>query len=116
VCWHASLLQNYSIHRKPISQFGNGNMFVKLFLYKSLGNNWVPLQIKGRLAKSFKRNKGHRFAMVLVRRDGFNSLHEIGFHGSAHVKALAHANALMEVSVGVTYLKEGVQVDIRLIL
>ena len=105
----------FGLSGNPVSSFVQFELFVKPFLYKIMGANWEAAQVKGRLAQSFKRNKGHRFGIVPVRINSDSSVAEIGFHGSAHINSLAHANALMEVPVGVTYLKEGEEVNVRLI-
>lgn len=105
----------FGLSGNPVSSFVQFELFVKPFLYKLLGSLWQPTKVKGKLAKTFSRKKGHRFGIIPVKMDENNRVTEIGFHGSAHINALAFANALMEIPKGVTHLNEGEEVDLRLI-
>jgi molybdopterin molybdotransferase len=78
-----------------------------------LGANFTPLKLKAPLAFDLKQKKTDRLNLKPVIINELGLVEEIPFNGSAHINALVFANALMEIQVGQTEIKEGELVYVR---
>ncbi len=103
----------FGLSGNPVSSYVQFELFVKPFIYKRMQCNWQPLQVKGRLLNDFSREKAVRFGIMPVKLTRDNMIETVDFHGSAHLNALAYANALMEVPAGVAQIKKGEEVYVR---
>ncbi|MDZ7777976.1 MAG: gephyrin-like molybdotransferase Glp [Bacteroidales bacterium] len=103
----------FGLSGNPVSSFVQFTYFVKPFLYRWMHCSWQPLMVKGRLSRKYTRKKTERFAVIPVLINQDNVVEQINFHGSAHINALAGANAFMEVPQGTSSIAEGGEVYVR---
>jgi molybdopterin molybdotransferase len=103
----------FGLSGNPVSSLVQFELIAKPVIYKLLGANFKPLRMKVALAADYQQKFVNRLIIVpvLINDDGF--VEEIQFHGSAHINALANANALMEIEPGVTKLNRGDLVYVR---
>ncbi|WP_423128220.1 molybdopterin molybdotransferase MoeA [Gaoshiqia sp. Z1-71] len=104
----------FGLSGNPVSSFIQFELFVKPFICAYMGGQYQPTRIKGILDLDFHRKKAVRFGFVPVKFSEGKRVEHIGFHGSAHLNALAHANAFMEIPAGVSSIKKGQEVYVQL--
>lgn len=105
----------FGLSGNPVSSFVQFELFVKPFIYKFMGCQYQAARIKGALTWDFHRAKAMRFGIIPVKLSVDNRVGPIDFHGSAHINALADANALMEVPEGVSRIMNGETVNVQLL-
>jgi molybdopterin molybdotransferase len=102
----------FGLPGNPVSTFVIFELFVKPFLFRRMGIDWVPASYRGTLAHALKRIAAERTEFLPVRvRQGL--VEAVGYHGSSHLNALAEADGLVRIEVGVHELPEGTHVDVR---
>lgn len=102
----------FGLPGNPVSAFVIFELFVKPFLYRSMGIDWSPVLYRGALAHTVRRIQAERTEFLPVRiREGL--VDAVPYHGSAHLNALADADGLIRIEVGVQEILEGTQVDVR---
>jgi molybdopterin molybdotransferase len=102
----------FGLPGNPVSTFVIFELFVRPFLYRRMGIDWVPVSYSGRLARAFKRSAADRTEFLPVRvRHGL--VEAVEYHGSSHLNALTEAHGLMRIEAGIHELAEGAQVDVR---
>ncbi len=102
----------FGLPGNPVSTFVIFELFVKPFLYRRMGIDWVPVSYRGRLARAFTRSAADRTEFLPVRVQ-HGIVEAIPYHGSSHLNALAEAQGLMRIETGIHELEEGAQVDVR---
>ncbi|MBU1101229.1 MAG: molybdopterin molybdotransferase MoeA [Bacteroidetes bacterium] len=103
----------FGLPGNPVSSYLIFEIFVKEFLAGVMGlKNTVKLR-RCVLANDFKRKHNVRHAWIPVSIDHNNFATPVDYHGSAHITALPNANGIMSVPVGISELKEGVDIDVR---
>ena len=95
----------FGLSGNPVSSFAQFELIAKPSIYKLIGANYKPLRIKARMNFTFQRKKANRLAIIPVVIDNEGAISEIPFHGSAHINALAFANALLEVPLGISTIQ-----------
>jgi len=101
----------FGLPGNPVSTFVIFELFVKPFLYRSMGIDWSPTLYRGTLAHAVRRTQAERTEFLPVRvRQGL--VDPVPYHGSAHLNALAGADGLIRIEVGVQEIREGTQVDV----
>lgn len=97
----------FGLSGNPVSSLMQFELIAKPTIYKLLGADFKPTRLKSEMAFNFKRRKADRVAIipVLINKNGL--IDEIPFHGSAHINALAFANALLEVPIDKKELNKG---------
>ena len=97
----------------PVSGFVMCELLVKPFLYKLMGHNFTPPDIKVPLGTSVSRKKaGRPFWIPVVITDG-GTAKPVEYHGSAHFNALCAADGLLCIPKGTAELKQGTMVSVR---
>ncbi len=97
----------------PVSSFVCFEIFVKEFLAGLMGLNNHTRIFKMRLAKEIKRKKNKRLAWIPVKINSDGKIEPVEYHGSAHINALAFADGITSIPIGVNEIKEGSIVDVR---
>jgi len=97
----------------PVSTFIVFEVLVKPVLYRSMGYVYQPRITKGVMAKEFKRKRTVRTAYVPVKLNRENEVEPVEYHGSAHLSALANANALLKIPRGQKIISKGTTVYVR---
>ena len=102
----------FGLPGNPVSTFVIFELFVKPFLYRSMGIDWSPALQRGVVERPIRRAQADRTEFLPVRvRQGL--VNAVPYHGSAHLNALADADGLLRIEVGVREIPEGTQVDVR---
>jgi len=97
----------------PVSGFVMCELLVKPFLYKLMGHNFTPLEIKVPLGTSVSRKKAGRPSWIPVVITDEGTARPVEYHGSAHFNALCGADGLLCIPKGTAELKEGTMVSVR---
>ena len=97
----------------PVSSFIVFEFFVKEFLagFMGLKNYYKTLSLK--MAFDFKRKRNERLARVPVKINTDGKVEAIEYHGSAHISALAFADGIISIPIGVSEIKKGTIVSVR---
>lgn len=103
----------FGLSGNPVSSMVQFELIVKPIIYKLLGASFLPLRIKTELALQYNRKQADRLELVPVAINSAGQAELIPFNGSAHINALAFANALMEVPEGKNILLKGEMVYVR---
>jgi molybdopterin molybdotransferase len=103
----------FGLSGNPVSSLVQFEMIVKPIVYQHLGANYQPLRIKTELAADYRRKQTDRLELVPVAINSTGQAELIRFNGSAHINALAFANALMEVQEGKNELLKGEMIYVR---
>jgi len=97
----------------PVSGFVMCELLVKPFLYKLMGHNFTPVEIKVPLGTSVSRKKAGRPYWIPVVITDEGTARPLEYHGSAHFNALCGADGLLCIPKGTAELKEGTVVSVR---
>jgi len=90
-------------------------LLVKPFLYRLMGCDFTPLEIKMPLETSISRKKTGRPSWIPVVITDEGTVRPVEYHGSAHFGALCGADGLLCIPKGTAELKEGTIVSVRTI-
>jgi len=99
----------------PVSGFVMCELLVKPFLYRLMGCDFTPLEIKMPLETSISRKKTGRPSWIPVVITDEGTVRPVEYHGSAHFGALCGADGLLCIPKGTAELKEGTIVSVRTI-
>jgi molybdopterin molybdotransferase len=97
----------------PVSGFVMCELLVKPFLYKLMGYNFTPLEIKMPLGAYISRKKARSPSWIPVAITDEGAARAVEYHGSAHFNALCEADGLLCIPKGTAELKEGAIVSVR---
>lgn len=103
----------YGLSGNPVSSMVQFELIVKPIIYRLMSADYQPLRIKTELASEYHRRQADRLELVPVAINSGGQAELIPFNGSAHINALAFANALMEVPEGKNKLVKGEMVYVR---
>ena len=103
----------FGLSGNPVSSMVQFELIVKPIIYKLLGAKHKPLRIKTELISEYQRRQAERMELVPVAINSDGQAELIPFNGSAHINALAFANALMEVPEGKNDFLKGEMVYVR---
>jgi molybdopterin molybdotransferase len=97
----------------PVSGFVMCELLVKPFLYKLMGYDFTPLDIKLPLGASISRKKAGRPSWIPVVITNEGTARPVEYHGSAHLNALCGADGLLCIPKGTGELEEGTLISVR---
>lgn len=97
----------------PVSAFVQFEVIGKPILYKLMGTEFKPPRMAVNLAGYFERDKSDRSEILPVRINQIGEAEFLPYHGSAHIQALANADALMEIPMGIKRIEKGEKVYVR---
>ena len=103
----------FGLPGNPVSSFINFEIFVKPLLYKLMGNDYKPIEMKLPMGVNFKRKKADRLEWVPVKINENAEVVPVSYHGSAHIHAVCLSNALMSVPVDKFEITKGELVNVR---
>ncbi len=102
----------FGLPGNPVSTFVIFEIFIKPLVLRLQGADFQPLLLPARLDGSYSRSQAARAAFVpVLYRDGQAAV--LSYHGSAHLHALAAANALLYVPAGQLSIPAGSPVHVR---
>lgn len=105
----------FGLPGNPVATFVLFNILVKPFIYKLMGYNYQPVNIRMPLDEPLLSKKAQRqrwFPVVITEK---GTVKPVEYHGSAHIRALCDADGLVCMDIGVSRLDKGALVPIRLI-
>jgi molybdopterin molybdotransferase len=97
----------------PVSGFVMCELLVKPFLYKLMGHDFTPVEIKVPLGAPVSRKKAGRPSWIPVVITDEGTARPLEYHGSAHFNALCGADGLLCIPKGTAELREGTMVSVR---
>lgn len=104
----------FGLPGNPVSSFIQFELLVKPALQKMMGiSNLNPYHIKAPMGLEYRRKRAERLALVPVFISEQNEVFPVEFHGSAHIFALAKANGIIAVPIGIDRIDKGDLVDVR---
>ena len=103
----------FGLPGNPVSSFVQFELLVRPLLFKMMGCNWKPLDIKLPMNEKFTRKftESMAFIPVMITGDGFVS--PVEYHGSAHISALPEADGIIAMAAGKQLLEKGEIVSVR---
>ncbi len=105
----------FGIPGNPVSTFVVTELLIKPFLYKLMGHEYTPVNIKLPLAESINRRDTERLGWFPVRITSDGYIKPIDYHGSAHINSLSNADGLISMNAGIAELSRESFVSVRLI-
>ncbi len=103
----------FGLPGNPVSSFIIFELIVKPFLYKQMGYNNKPLEVKLPMAEDYKRKKADRIAWVPVMLNAQGEVMPTEYHGSAHIHAICESYGMIAIPKGVYEIKGGELVNVR---
>ncbi|MFA7227659.1 MAG: gephyrin-like molybdotransferase Glp [Melioribacteraceae bacterium] len=97
----------------PVSSFICFEIFVKEFLAGITGRKDYLKVFRMQLAGELKRKKNKRLAWIPVKINSEGKIEPVEYHGSAHINALAAADGITSIPIGVNEIETGSVVDVR---
>ena len=104
----------FGLPGNPVSSFVLFEILVRPFIFNMMGHEYHPHQLLLPLGQDFSRRRSERKSLIPVNViDGH--VVPADYHGSAHINAYTHAEAVMILEIGVTEVKKGEPVNVRLL-
>ncbi len=103
----------FGLSGNPVSSLVQFELLLLPFLYRCMGYIQPLKWQEAFLINDYERKKGDRLAILPVKLHSDNRVEIITFHGSAHLNAWTHANALLKVPETVTRLEKNEKVYVR---
>lgn len=105
----------FGLPGNPVSTFVLFEILVKPFLYKLMGHDYKPHNIRMPLGESVKRKKTKRQRWLPMAITQSGTVKPVEYHGSAHISSLCAADGLTRIDVGVGEIEKGTMMEVRLI-
>jgi len=105
----------FGLPGNPVSTFVLFELMVKPFLYKLMGHDYIPLNIRMPLGETIDRKNTQRRSWIPVAITDAGTLKKVEYHDSGHINALCGADGLVFMDVGVAEISEETNVQVRLI-
>jgi len=102
----------FGLPGNPVSSFIQFELLTKPLLYRLMGLNFKPVEIRLPMAVEYSRKRTVRKSYIPVLIEN-GKIKPIEYHGSAHIHALNKADGIISIPIGVNTLKEGEIVDVR---
>lgn len=103
----------FGLPGNPVSSFINFEIFVKPLLYKLMGYDFKPAEMKLPMGVDFGRKKADRLEWVPVKINENAEVVPVSYHGSAHIHAVCLSDAIMSVAVDTFEIAKGELVNVR---
>jgi molybdopterin molybdotransferase len=103
----------FGLPGNPVSSFIQFEMLVRPFIYKTMGYDWKPYEIRLPIREQYKRKNAGRLALIPVAITDDHSVVPVDYHGSAHISALPYADGIIRLGVGETVIEKGKIVNVR---
>jgi molybdopterin molybdotransferase len=112
----------FGIHQKavvfglpgnPVSSFLQFEMLVRPLIYKMMGHDWKPVNIRLPMKEKFSRKYDDRISMIPVSITDDDFVYPVEFHGSAHISSLPDAYGIIILEIGITNIEKGETVNVR---
>ncbi len=103
----------FGLPGNPVSSFIQFELLIRPLIFKMMGHDWKPLNLRLPMNEKFERRSSERMAFVpvTVTDEGFVSAVE--FHGSAHISALPDATGIIAIPVGKMVIEKGEIISVQ---
>jgi len=105
----------FGLPGNPVSSFVLFEILVKPFLYKLMGHNYSPPNVRLPLGESLRRRETTRQRWLPVAITETGTVRPVEYHGSAHINSLSCADGLVSMNVGIAEIEKGTIIPVRLI-
>ena len=105
----------FGLPGNPVSTFVVFELMVKPFLYKLMGHDYAPPNVRMPLDETIGRKVTLRREWTPVTITDAGTLRKVEYHDSGHINALCGADGLVCMDVGVAEIPKGTIVQVRLI-
>ncbi|MEE4196799.1 MAG: gephyrin-like molybdotransferase Glp [Bacteroidales bacterium] len=102
----------FGLPGNPVSSFMQFDLLVKPLIYKLMGQDYEPLDIKMPMGVDYTRRGTRRkayFPVIIKNGEVF----PVDYHGSAHIHALSLAHGIAAIEIGVPEIKKGERIHVR---
>lgn len=104
----------FGLPGNPVSSFIQFELLVKPALLMMMGCNEPYAKVyRLPMAQNYSRKRAERLGLFPVKIKDNSEVEPIEYHGSAHIFALAEANGVASIALGVNEIKKGELVDVR---
>lgn len=103
----------FGLPGNPVSSFNIFKLLVEPLINKMLGEKSPLHKMQLPMGIDFKRRRASRMSWFPVKISEDGKVYPMDYHGSAHIYALAEADAFAAFEINVSALKEGDLVDVR---
>ena len=102
----------FGLPGNPVSSYNIFEILTKPLIYKMMGYDYKPVEIRLPMGKTYTRKSSSRKSFLPIKiKNG--KIWPIDYHGSAHIFALTEANGWISIPIGVSAINEGEIVDVR---
>jgi len=105
----------FGLPGNPVSTFTVFELLVKPLLYKLMGHDYAPPNVRMPLDETIRRKDTQRREWTPVIITDAGTLNKVEYHDSGHINALCGTDGLVCMDVGVAEIPKGTIVQIRLI-
>jgi len=105
----------FGLPGNPVSAFVVFELLVKPFLFKLMGHDYAPPNVKMPLDETISRKNTERQRWMPINITDAGTLKKVEYHDSGHIYALCGADGLVCMDVGVAEIPKGTAVQVRLI-
>jgi len=103
----------FGLPGNPVSSFINFEIFVKPLLYKLMGCDYAPLELKLPIGISYERKKADRLEWLPVDINPQGEVIPASYHGSAHIHAVCLSKGIMRIEIETFEIAKGEIVNVR---
>ena len=104
----------FGLPGNPVSSLFQFDLLVRTAILRLMGGSSAQRELlKMPIAHDYKRKRSERLALVPAKVNGNGEVELLSYHGSAHIFALAQAQLMVIVPIGVSQLKKGDLVNVR---
>ena len=102
----------FGLPGNPVSSYMQFDLLVKPLIYRLMGQDYKPLDIKMPMGIEYKRRgTGRRAYFPVVIENG--EVFPVDYHGSAHIHALSSAHGIVYIEQGKELIKKGEMIHVR---
>lgn len=102
----------FGLPGNPVSSYMQFDLLVKPLIYRLMGQEYNPVDIKMPMGIDYKRRDTSRrsyFPIIVDKGEVF----PVNYHGSAHIHALSSAHGIVYIEKGKDLIKKGEMVHVR---
>lgn len=105
----------FGLPGNPVSSFITFELLVKPFLYKMAGHEFRAVFTQKQLKRTIRRKNAEKDSWQPVVFKKYDKVASIEYRGSGDISALCRADGLLRIPAGVSEIKKGTVVNVRLI-
>ncbi len=105
----------FGLPGNPVSSFVLFELLVKPVLYRRMGHQYKADILRLEMGADYRRKRTDRMNVIPVRLENASQVIPVGYHGSAHIHAMTEARGLLVIPAGISEIRKGSPVDVRLL-